>query len=145
MDEYAYVVNVDGVVVRDGEYLLIERAADETHAAGLLSFPGGKLEESSGSVDAVEKTAARELAEEVGVEVGAVEYVLSATFEADDGAPCLNVVALCEYDGGEARPRAEDEVAAVHWLTYDEIEARDDVPSFVEEYADRVEAHRRRR
>ncbi len=142
MDEYGYVVNVDGVVVRDDEYLLIERGAAEAHAAGLLAFPGGKVEQTPGGDETIERTAARELEEEVGIEVGDVEYVLSSTFEADDGTPCLNVVTLCEYESGRAHPRASDEVAAVHWLTYDEIKARDEVPRFVEEYVDRIEESR---
>lgn len=99
MDAPTYVVNVDGAVERDGEYLFIERAANEDHASGLLAFPGGKLEAPPGSDDAIAATARRELAEEVGVEVGAVEFVTSRTFEADDGALCLNVVTLCEYQG----------------------------------------------
>lgn len=113
LDEYGYVVNVDGVVVRDGEYLLIERSPREEHTAGLLAFPGGKLEAPPGVPDPIETTARRELAEEVGVEVGEVAYVHSSTFEADDGTRCLNLLTRCEYAGGEARPR-EEEVAAVH-------------------------------
>ena len=141
MDEYAYVVNVDGVVVRDDKYLLIERGADEPHAPGTLAFPGGKVEFASDDGDPIEATAARELFEEVGVTVGDVEYVLSNTFEADDGTQCLNVLTLCEYERGDASPRATDEVAAVHWLTGEEIRARDP-PEFLAEYVDRVEEYR---
>lgn len=142
MEEYAYVVNVDGAVVRDGEYLLVERSEEEDHAAGLLGFPGGKVEVSPGEANAIERTAAREVAEEVGVEVGGVEYVHSSAFEADDGTPCLNVLTHCEYVGGEARPRETDEVAAVCWLTREEIAARDDVPAFTERYVRLVEEFR---
>ena len=140
MDEYAYVVNVDGVVVRDGRYLMIERAADEEHAAGALGFPGGKVESAPGTDDPIEATAVRELAEEVGIEVGDVEYVLSKAFAADDGTACLNVVVHCEYVGGEAYPRAADEVVAVHWLTAEEIRERDP-PAYLVQYVDRVEGY----
>ena len=142
MHANAYVVNVDGVVVRDGEYLFIERGADEDHAGGLLSFPGGKVERPPDGEDAVAATARRELREEVGVEVGDVEYVHSSTFRADDGTPCLNVLALCEYAGGEARPRATDEVAAIHWFSPEAIREREDVPAFVERYVELVDAVR---
>ena len=138
----AQVVNVDGAVVRDGEYLLIERGAEKSHAAGTLAFPGGKLEPAPNGDATVEAAARRELAEEVGVEVGAVTYVCSNTFVDDAGTPCLNVVCRCEYAGGEARPRETDEVAAVHWLRYDEIVAREEVPAFTEEYARLVEEFR---
>ncbi|WP_458209452.1 NUDIX domain-containing protein [Haladaptatus sp. NG-SE-30] len=142
MEASGYVVNIDGVVVRDDEYLLIERGADEEHAAGLLGFPGGKVEGEPGDEAVIENTVARELREEVGVEVGNVEYVLSTTFEADDGTRCLNILTLCEYESGEAYPRAPDEVAAVHWLSYDEINDREDVPAFTEHYIDRIEEYR---
>lgn len=142
MEEYAHVVNVDGVVARGDEYLLIERSENKAHAAGTLAFPGGKLEEPPGTDDPIEATATRELSEEVGVAVGDVTYVLSRTFEADDGTRCLNVVTLCEYEGGEPTPRAPDEVAAVHWLTAEEIRARDP-PEYLQRYVDRIEAFRR--
>lgn len=142
MQEYAYVVNVDGVVVRDDEYLLIERGADEAHASGLLAFPGGKVEQPPGGSDTIERTVRREIFEEVGVEVGTVEYVHSSTFEANS-VQCLNIVTRCEYVSGEAYPRAEGEVAATHWLSYDEIKSHEEVPAFTERFADRVEEFRR--
>jgi 8-oxo-dGTP diphosphatase len=145
MDEYAYVVNVEGAVVRDGEYLLIERAADEEHAAGILGFPGGKVEQPPGGEETIRETARRELVEEVGIEVGAVEFVTSRTFEADTGARCLNVVTLCEHVAGDPHPRDPEEVAAVHWLSPDRIRAHEDVPAFVESDLDEIEAVRERR
>ncbi|GAA0242120.1 NUDIX domain-containing protein [Haladaptatus pallidirubidus] len=139
LEEYGYVVNVDGVVVKDDEYLFIERGESEDHAAGLLSFPGGKVEQPPGSTETLEKTATRELYEEVGVDIGDVEYVCSTTFEADDGTNCLNIVVLCEYVAGDAHPRAPDEVAAVHWVSYDKIKTRTDIPEFVEHFVDCTE------
>jgi 8-oxo-dGTP diphosphatase len=141
MRDHAYVLNVDGAVVRDGEYLLVERAAAKDHAAGALAFPGGRVEASPGVADPIEATARRELREEVGVEVGDVEYVCSRTFEDDRGTRCCNVVTLCERVGGEAHPRATDEVAAVHRLSPAEIAAAEDAPRFLSAYVDRVETH----
>ncbi|MCH7660912.1 MAG: NUDIX domain-containing protein [Euryarchaeota archaeon] len=142
MQDHTYVVNVDGVIVRDGEYLLIERGADEEHAGGLLAFPGGTVEQPPGGNDTIEKTIRREISEEVGVEVGAVEYVHSSTFEADNGSLCLNIVTLCEYVRGEAHSRAGDEVAETHWFSYDELKTHDDLPAFTADFADRVEEFR---
>lgn len=140
MDEYAYIVNVDGVVVRDEKYLLIERSDDEEHAAGMLSFPGGKVEQAPGNDNPIESTASRELYEEVGVEVGHVEYVLSSTFRADDGTQCINIVTLCEYKSGEPFPRASGEVAAVQWLSADEILERNS-PEFLKQYIEQIEKY----
>lgn len=140
--EYGYVVNVDGAVVRGDEYLLIERGGDETHAAGTLAFPGGKLEAPPETEDAIAETARRELREEVGIEVGAVTYICSSTFESDAGTPCLNVVTLCERVGGEARVRDPHEVAAVHWLAPADLRDHPDAPPYLLDYVDRIEAVR---
>jgi len=145
MDEYTYLVNVEGAVVRDGEYLLIERAADEEHAAGLLGFPGGKVETAPGVEAPIEATVRRELREEVGIEVVAVEYVHSRIFETKVGAACFNVVTLCEHEDGEARVRSPEEVAAVHWLTPEEIASHEAAPGFLERDVERLETHRRQR
>lgn len=141
MDAYAYVVNVDGVVIRDDEYLLIERSTDEEHAAGTLAFPGGKVEEPAASDGVIERTARRELYEEVGIGIGDVEYIQSSTFPADDGTPCLNILTLCEHDSGDPYPRASAEVADVHWLSAEEVRRRDP-PPFILRYIDQIEAYR---
>ncbi|AHG04506.1 NUDIX hydrolase [Halobacterium sp. DL1] len=141
MDEFAYVVNVDAAVVRDGEYLVIERSAEEEHAAGTVAFPGGKVEQTEG-FDAIENTARREVREETGVEVGAVEYVSSNAFVADEGTQCLNVLTRCEYESGEPEARQPDEVADAFWLPYEEFGAHPDVPEYVAAFAERVEESR---
>ncbi len=140
--DHALVVNVDVAVARDDEYLLIERPATKTHAAGLLAFPGGKLEPPPDGDETVEAAAARELAEEVGLDAGTVEYVCSSTFVDDAGTPCLNVVTLCPDATGEVRPRRDEEVAAVHWLSAAALRAREDVPEYLHGYIERVEAVR---
>lgn len=142
MDEYAHVVNVDVAVLRDGEYLFVERAASEEHAAGLLSFPGGTLEDPPADEDAVAATARREVREETGVEVTVTEYVTSTTFTADTGNEVLNLVVRAGYAGGEAHVREPEEIAAVHWLTPAEVRAHEGVPRFVERYVDAVETSR---
>lgn len=135
VSEPTYVVNVQGIVVRGGELLLAERSADEEHAAGELAFPGGKVETPPGETDVLEQTVRRELREEVGVEVGDVEFLDSQTFELDSRSTCLNVLTRCEYEGGEARVNDPKEVAAVHWFTPEEL-AESDVPAYTVAHAD---------
>ncbi|SEW24826.1 NUDIX domain-containing protein [Halobacterium jilantaiense] len=141
MDDYALVVNVDAAVVRGDDYLVVRRSAAEDHAAGTLAFPGGKVEPDA-SGDAIWETARREVREEVGVEVSAVEYVTSSTFTADEGTECLNVVVRCEYESGEPEVREPEEVADAFWLGYDDLVGHEDVPEYVEVYADAVEESR---
>jgi 8-oxo-dGTP diphosphatase len=141
MDDYALVVNVDAAVVRGDEYLVVERSSDEEHAAGLLAFPGGKIEADVGT-EAIEATARREVREETGVEAGAVEYVSSHTFTADEGTECLNVVTRCEYESGDPEVREPEEVADAFWVEYDDLVTREDVPEFVQGFAEAVEESR---
>lgn len=141
MDAPHYVVNAEAAVHRDGEYLLVERAAAEEHAAGALALVGGKVEVSEGR-EVLEATVHREVAEEVGVTVDSVEYVTNSAFTVDDGDCVVNTVFLAEYDSGTVRPCDPDEVAAVHWLTPEEVLDHPDAPKFTADYVDAVDAHR---
>jgi len=134
-----YVVNVEAAVNRDGEYLLVERAAEEDHAAGLLSLVGGKVEGMTDEPDALERTVERELDEEVGVAVSDLAYVASTAFTTDGGEQVVNVVFRAEYESGEARVREPEEIAAVHWRSPAEIASDDDVPAFTREYVEAAE------
>ena len=97
------------------------------------------------STEPIEVTARREFREEAGIEVGAVEYVHSRSFETDTGAACVNIVTLCENEDGEARVQSPEEVAAVHWLTPEEIMNHEAAPGFLERDVERLETHRRQR
>jgi 8-oxo-dGTP diphosphatase len=138
-----YLVNVDAAVVDDGAFLLVERGADEDHAAGELGFPGGTVDPTDEGPDVLEATVRRELAEEVDVEPSnTMSYVQSNAFEADTGAAVVNVVFLCRHEGGEARA-ASEEVAAVHWLTAEEVANRPDAPTHTREQVELAEGQRR--
>lgn len=67
MDQSSLIRVVAAVVHNDGRYLIGERPVHKRHG-GLWEFPGGKLEPGESVLDA----AARELAEELGVEVTGV-------------------------------------------------------------------------
>lgn len=142
MDQYTYVVNVEGGVVRQSEYLLIERTAMEEHASGALAFPGGKMEVDPGVSDPIEATVRRELMEEVGIRIGEIEYIRSRSFETDTGLSCLNIVTHCEYMGGEPSPREPGEVADVVWMTPEDMAVHDQVPDFLQRDVERIESVR---
>jgi len=144
----SYVVNVDAAVYRlrdgDPEYLLIERGAEEDHAAGTVGLPGGTMEADPGDSDPIESTVRRELIEEVAVEVDEVRVVTSGVFEFDTGEPCLNVVCLAEHANGDPSSAAPDEVAAVEWYTLGRVAGDDDVPGFTRKHVAAAEAMRSR-
>lgn len=139
LQEHSLVVNVDVAIVSDGDLLVIERGPGESHAAGELAFPGGKVEPSA-DFPAIESTARREVAEEVGITVGDIEYVTSKTFVADDGTPCLNVVVTSDHTGDEAHVAAPEEIAAIEWQSPEDIRENPSTPPYLTTYLDAIEA-----
>lgn len=146
MDEYAYVVNVDPVIAREGpedhEYLVIVRSENEDHAPGLVGFPGGKVEAPPGESGVIEVTAKREAWEETGVEIDHVEHVTSTTFELDSGGVCLNVVVTADYAGGDASVADSEEVAAVEWRSVEAVVDDEKTPPWTAELLAEVDEYR---
>ncbi|MBY0122987.1 NUDIX hydrolase [Bacillus sp. S/N-304-OC-R1] len=117
-----FYVNVEGAIVKDDKWLIIERSKKEEHAGGLLSLVGGTVEQEGHSTKILERTVKREIFEEVGVYVkDEMIYVRSTSFVTEDGVHVIDVVFLCEYESGEAFAKSPDEVDAVYWMTPDEI------------------------
>ena len=123
MDSIWYVVNVEGVIFRsdDCRYLMITRGSGESYLPGVLTLPGGKVEDAGNADNILEETLRREIREEAGVEVhDEMVYLESKSFVAE-GDVVVDVVFLCRYLGGEAVVGDPDEVDAVHWMTAEEI------------------------
>jgi 8-oxo-dGTP diphosphatase len=136
-----YIVNVEGAIVREGRYLLVVRGPGETHAAGLLSLVGGKVENAGESADILEATLRREILEEVGLEVGALEYVQSTSFGTVE-EPVVDVVFLCAYVGGEPQIFDPDEVASIHWMSAQAVQDNADAPIWTKKAVANAEAKR---
>ncbi len=114
-----FIVNVEVAVVRDRCYLAIVRGGAEAFGAGWLGFPGGTVEIGEADQHTLEKTARREVLEEVGLRVDEpIVYVESHLF-AVDNVPVLDVVMLARSSTGDAFPASPDEVAGIVWLTYE--------------------------
>src|SRR5215831_12960100 len=104
MSDETYVVNVEAAIFHGEKWLMILRSDDEEHAAGTLSFVGGKVERADVADNILEETLRREIAEEVGVTVAeAMRFVESKSFIADNGRPVIDIVFLCRYKSGEPR------------------------------------------
>jgi len=129
-----FIVNVEGAVYRDGQWLLITRSMKEEHAGGTLSLVGGKVDAEGHSQEILERTVRRELFEEVGIRVkDEAAFVYSSSFVTDDGSHVINVVFLCEYEEGTAYCKSPDEVEAVHWLDYETIMNHPQAPPWTKE------------
>ena len=130
-----FVVNTQGLVVKDGRYLMIVRGENEAQAPGVLAPPGGKAEYGADGNNVVEDTLRREILEETGVTVGEMAYVRSNRFTLDTGEPVVDIAFLCRFESGEAHTADPDEVAAVEWLTIDEIAVHSRAPEWTVETA----------
>lgn len=100
------------VIVQDGRVLLIQRAVAE--GSLLWQFPAGEVEPGESGEDA----AVRETLEEVGLTVVAKDK-LGERIHPSTGR--LMQYYACEVLDGEAHVADEDELAAVAWVTLEEI------------------------
>ena len=108
---------------------MVVRGERESHAPGVLTFPGGKVENARDVDNVLEETLRREIREEVGVGVhDDMVYVESKAFVADDDEPVVDVVFLCRYRSGEPAIGDPGEVAAVRWMTAGEVLAHPQTP-----------------
>jgi 8-oxo-dGTP diphosphatase len=138
-----YLVNVEAAILHEGRYLMIVRGPRESHAAGGMAFPGGKVEGAGSADDILEETLRREVREEVGIEVGQqMAYLQSSAFVTDSGEPVIDVVLLCCLERGVPRVADPDEVSAIQWMVADELLAHPRVPIWTKRSIRRAEAVR---
>ncbi len=128
-----YMVNVEAAIYRDDRWLIIRRSELEEHAPGTLSLVGGKVDGTTSCASVLEETLRREIAEEVGITVSDIKYLESKAFITNHGQPVVDIVFLCRYYCRDARCVSEEEVAAVYWLTQQEIDASADAPWYLKQ------------
>ena len=87
-----------GVVLDDTGKVLIARRDGNSHQGGLWEFPGGKVERGESLAMAL----ARELREELGIEIGRTSPLLEIRHDYGDKCVLLDVHVVWEFSG-EAR------------------------------------------
>jgi len=97
-----------GVVLNDAGEVLIDQRLNEGLLGGLWEFPGGKQEPG----EAIEDTIARELHEELAIEVSVGEELISLE-HAYSHKRLRFVVHLCRWISGEPQPLASQQVCWV--------------------------------
>lgn len=101
-----------GLIFRSGQLLITQRRADD-HLGGLWEFPGGKLEPG----ETFEQCLARELREELGIEVRVGELFESVTHAYAEKAVHLKFF-LCCLSSGEPQTLG---CAAWKWVHREEL------------------------
>jgi len=102
----AVIVGVDGDI-------LIARRPDHVHKGGLWEFPGGKVEEG----ESVQVALARELEEELAINVLGAEPLLNVHHAYPDKAVLLDVWRVTKFSG---EPRG-NEGQLITWVTVDQL------------------------
>jgi 8-oxo-dGTP diphosphatase len=144
MPPVTYIVNVEAAIYHHDKYLMIVRGQEESESPGVLAMPGGKVDIVGTLASILEETLAREVREEVGVEIEhGLRYLESKTFLLATGYPVVDIVFLCRYKSGEPEIRDRREVDSIHWMTAQEILDLPDAPDWTRHSILRAEELRR--
>ena len=84
-----------GVILDRSRNILITRRAAASHQGGLWEFPGGKVE----AGEALAVALARELREELGIEIGRTSPLLEVRHDYGDKAVFLDVHVVWDFTG----------------------------------------------
>jgi 8-oxo-dGTP diphosphatase len=84
-----------GVVLDHMHRVLITRRAEDSHQGGLWEFPGGKVE----TGESLELALARELREELGIDVGRTSPLLEINHDYGDKRVRLDVHVVWDFTG----------------------------------------------
>jgi len=114
----SFEVVITAIIVKDGKYLITRRSMQKPRFPGMWTVPGGHLdpEDFMNSpketehywYNVLEKALAREIKEEVGLEIENVRYVTSLATEHKDGAASIVISCLADYVSGEVKLQAEE-------------------------------------
>ena len=128
MDTKSHYVVATCIVKKDGKYLIAKRSDKEKAFPGLWTVPGGKIETtdythlpkttSSHWYNVVERSLRREVKEETGLDIGALDFVCDLFFIRPDGVPTMILSYASEYSGGDLTPN--DELVEFAWVSLDE-------------------------
>ena len=132
-----YLLIVECAIEYKGKFLIIERP-EGTYAGGLLSFPGGKVEEQDeiNHFDLLRSAVKREVLEEVGlILTDPITYVTSSYFMGDGEVPVIDSIFYCRlekiYPDIKASKR---EVANYYWMDAEAIYKADNAPEWIKLY-----------
>lgn len=143
MKLYLHVTEV--AIEHNEKFLIIKRPeGKDVHAGGLLSFPGGKVEEmdeEEGGQDILKVAARREVQEEVGLELkDELHYVLSAQFrDKNKEISIIDSIFYCKLEKTivTVKPSSR-EVPEYYWMSSEEIYRDPRAPEWLKTYIQKI-------
>jgi 8-oxo-dGTP pyrophosphatase MutT (NUDIX family) len=135
-------ISSTAIICKKGRYLITQRSLDKKVWPGFWTVPGGGLE-----IDdyinlkpttknkiwyfALEGSLRREIKEEVGVEMGRIEYLLDLAFIRPDNIPVITLSFYAPYKKGKIKLNWESINYA--WVTVKEAEKYDLIAGILQE------------
>ncbi len=136
-----FLVVVECAIEHDGKFLVIKRP-ENVHAAGLLAFPGGKVEYTDGADnhDILIQAIKRETFEEVGLNlIDPIQFLTSSYFIDSHHVPVLDVIFHCKLKNTKVEISASSrEVPEYYWLSINEIFAHEKTPVWLKRYLSKI-------
>lgn len=140
-DRELHRVASTAIIHKDGKYLLIQRSLSKKAFPGKWTVPGGGLEVDDyinlpPSADgqwyrAVEISLRREIKEETGLEVDALNYLVDIAFIRPDGIPVVILSYWTNYKSGEVK--LDEDSINYAWVTPEEAKNYDLIEGILEE------------
>lgn len=134
-------VTSTAIIRKDGKYLIVQRSLNKKAFPGRWTVPGGGLEledyinTPKQTPDAwyfpVIESLKREIKEEVGVEVGKLDYLLDVAFVRPDGIPVITLSYYCDWKSGEIQ--LNEESKNYKWVSVEEAKKYDLIGGIAEE------------
>ncbi|QQG49961.1 MAG: NUDIX domain-containing protein [Candidatus Berkelbacteria bacterium] len=110
-NKFLHEVAITAIIIRDDRYLILRRSKNKKRFPGMWTVPGGRLEAKDYLAlprdteaywyNVLERTLAREVKEEVGIEISEVEYLTSLARVHEDGSPSIVLSCVATYVSGE--------------------------------------------
>jgi 8-oxo-dGTP diphosphatase len=143
LDSELYAVTVCVLIHRADTWLLVLRAPGVAYAPNMIGMIGGHVEVAAPEPHVLEKSARREVAEEVGLDLSQVplRYLESEFFITDGGERQITVTFTAAVPpGDEPYVNAPDEVVEVGWWTIGDLEADPRCPPWLPDLIRRAAA-----
>jgi 8-oxo-dGTP diphosphatase len=126
VDSEVYAVTVCVLIHRGTSFLLVVRSPAVAYAPNMIGMIGGHVDVADPEGDVLERTARREVAEEVGLDLSGVPltYLESEFFLTNGGERQITVTFSAPAPAGdEPYVNAPDQLVEVGWWTLNDLEA----------------------
>ena len=117
-NKFLHEVAITAIVMRKDKFLITRRSQLKKRFPSMWTVPGGRLQASDYLAlpkdtefywyNVLERALAREVKEEVGIDIKNVEYLTSLATVHKDGAPSIVISCTAKYVGGEVKLQNEE-------------------------------------